>query len=109
MRILLDECAPRPLVAELAPHDVQTVAQMGWAGKRNGELLRLMAGSHFDVFLTVDQNLRFQQNLGATTVAVVVLSAVSNRLADLLPLMPAARGALATIKPGQVIVIRSSP
>jgi hypothetical protein len=63
MRILLDECVPRRLARELAGHDVRTVPEMGWSGKRNGELLQLMAGQGFEVFLTVDQNLRYQQNL----------------------------------------------
>src|SRR5207253_9298653 len=58
MRILLDECVPRPLRRELAGHDVHTIREMGWAGKKNGELLALMAGAGFEVLLTVDQNLR---------------------------------------------------
>ena len=91
MRILLDECVPRPLRRELAGHDVRTVQEMGWTGKKNGELLALMAGAGFDVLLTVDQNLRHQQNLAAAGVAVVVMVAPSNRLMDLVPLVPGFR------------------
>jgi hypothetical protein len=80
---------------------------MGWAGKRNGELLALMAGAGFDVLLTVDQNLRYQQNLAATGVAVVVMAAASNRLADLLPLIPAVSAALDSIQAGEVVEVRA--
>lgn len=105
MRVLLDECVPHRLRQELPGHDVHTVAEMGWSGKKNGELLQLMAGQQFEVFLTVDQNIRHQQNLAATGVAVLVLVATSNRLADLVPLMPAALASLASLKPGDVIEV----
>ncbi len=59
MRILLDECVPRPLRRELTGHDVRTIREAGWAGKKNGELLALMAGAGFEVLLAVDQNLRY--------------------------------------------------
>jgi hypothetical protein len=105
MRILIDECAPRRLRQELPGHDVHTVAEMGWSGKKNGELLQLMARQSFEVLLTVDQSIRHQQNLQAAGVAVVVLIAPSNRLADLLPLMPSVLSALGSIKPGNVVEI----
>ncbi len=107
MRILLDECLPRRLRHELPGHDVRTVPEMGWAGKKNGELLRLMTGQGFQVFLTVDRNLRHQQNLKAAGVGVVVLVAASNRLADLVPLMPSVRVALGSVNPGAVVEITS--
>jgi hypothetical protein len=78
---------------------------MGWAGKKNGELLALIATDGFEVLLTVDQNIRYQQNLVAAGVAVVVLVAATNRLADLLPLVPSALAALTAIKPGDVVEI----
>jgi hypothetical protein len=105
MRILLDECVPRRLWRELPGHDVHTVPEMGWSGKKNGELLQLMAGQSFEVLLTVDQSIRHQQNLPASGVAVVVLVAPSNRLADLVPLMPSALASLGSIKPGDVVEI----
>ena len=106
MRILLDECVPRPLKRELANHDVHTVPEMGWSGKKNGELLALMVPQGFEVFLTVDQNLSYQQNLRAAKLAVIVLIARSNRLADLLPLMPSVHAALTTIQPGDLVEVR---
>jgi predicted nuclease of predicted toxin-antitoxin system len=107
MRILLDECVPRRLRRELPGHDVHTVVEMGWSGKKNGELLLLMTGKHFEVFVTVDQNLRHQQNLQASGVGVIILVAPTNRLADLLSLMPAAQAALDSITPGVVVEITS--
>src|ERR1700730_8394307 len=103
MQILLDECVPRRLRRELPAHDVHTVPEMGWSGKKNGELLQLMAAQTFEVLLTVDQSIRHQQNLQAVGVAVVVLVAPSNRLADLVPLMPSAITSLGSIKPGEVV------
>ncbi len=90
MRVLIDECAPRSLRTSLTGHDVHTVAEMGWSGKKNGELLALMASDDFEVLLTVDQNLRHQQNLSANGVGIIVLVAPTNRMADLRPLMPSA-------------------
>lgn len=105
MRILLDECVPRPLRRYLAGHDVRTIREMGWAGKKNGELLALMAADGFEVLLTVDQSIRYQQNVAAAGVAVVVLVAATNRLADLLPVVPSALTALGAIKPGDVVEV----
>ena len=106
MRVLLDECVPRPLMRELSGHEVRTVVDMGWSGKENGELLQLMVRESFSVFLTADQNLRYQQNLLAANVAVIVLVAASNRLPDLLPLMPAVRATVSTISPGELVEVR---
>ena len=107
MRILLDECAPRPLKRELADYEICTVVEMGWSGKKNGELLRLMSQEGFTILLTTDQNLRYQQNLQQAEVAVVVLVAPSNRLPDLLPLISEAHSVLKGIAPGEVIEIGS--
>ena len=78
MRVLLDECLPRPLKREITGHDVTTVPEVGWAGTKNGALLRLTA-SRFSAFVTIDQGLRYQQNLAAltrgTSLGVVVLAA----------------------------------
>lgn len=87
MKLLLDECIDRRFAKELAWHDVKTVPQMGWATKKNGELLAL-AETEFDVFITVDRNLSFQQNLPKFNIAVLILRAPSNRLADLKLLVP---------------------
>jgi rRNA-processing protein FCF1 len=94
MQILLDECVPRPLKRELADYEICIVIEMGWAGKKNGQLLRLMNQEGFAVLLTTDQNLRYEQNLEQAGVTVIVLVARSNRLPDLVPLIPDVRNAL---------------
>ena len=97
MRVLLDECLPRRLKHELAGHEARTAPEMGWASKRNGELLALAVGQ-FDVFLTADRNLSYQQDLSSFDIAVVVLVARSNRLDDLRPLVPRVIEMLPTAK-----------
>jgi hypothetical protein len=91
---------------------ITTSAQLlrwdGWSGKKNGELLRLMNQEGFTILLTTDQNLRYQQNLEQSGVAVVVLVARSNRLPDLVPLIPDVRSVLSTIVPGEVIEVGGS-
>ncbi len=81
MRILLDECLPRGLVARLQGHVVATVPQAGWASFKNGRLLRRIADSQkYDIFLTVDKNLPGQNRSGSLPFAIVVLRAKSNPL-----------------------------
>ena len=105
MRLLLDECVPRPLTRELIGYDVQHVVDMGWSSKRNGELLRLMAAERFDTFLTVDQNIEFQQNVRASGIGVVVIRARTNRLKELRPLVPRIIEALSRVVPGKLVNI----
>jgi len=105
MRVLLDECVPRALGRELAGHDVKTVAEAGWAGVKNGELLQLAAGQ-FDVLLTVDRNLEYQQNFAGVSLAVIILHAPSNDVTVLRPLMPAVLAAIPEAKPGMVTHIQ---
>lgn len=102
MRILLDENLPRKLAAHLIGHECRTVVQCGWSGKKNGELLAL-ADSLFDVLLTLDKNLPYQQNLNTKGIAVLIVRARSNRIQDLLPIMPECLAALAGIEPRQVV------
>lgn len=102
MRVLLDECLPRRLRHEFAGHEARTVPEMGWAGKKNGALLRLAVGK-FDVLVTVDQHIPHQQNRKELEIAVVAMSAKSNRLADLKPLVPQVLRALEHLKPGEVV------
>ncbi|MBI5669813.1 MAG: DUF5615 family PIN-like protein [Chloroflexi bacterium] len=104
MRVLIDECLPRKLKYELPEHEAKTVPETGWSGKKNGELLRLIAGQ-FDAFITIDQSIKHQQNLENLPFAVVTLSARSNRLADLLPLVPKLEAVLLSLQAGQVIRI----
>jgi hypothetical protein len=86
VRVLLDECLPRRLKRELVGHDARTTPEMGGPSERNGDLLRL-AEREFDVLLPVDRKLQYQQDLSASNIAVIVMLAPSNTLADLQPLM----------------------
>ncbi|GAB4212587.1 MAG: hypothetical protein OHK0012_07090 [Synechococcales cyanobacterium] len=104
MKILLDECIDRKLAREFLGYEVKTVPQMGWAGVKNGQLLAL-AEAEFDVFITVDRNLSFQQNLPQFNIAIVVLQVPSNRLADLKSLVPEVLTLLATAVKGQAFVV----
>ena len=90
MKVLLDECLDWRLSRDIVGHEVKTARQMGWSTIKNGELLAL-AAQEFDVFVTVDRNLSFQQNLPTFDIAVIVLGASSNRLAD--PAAPCSRAA----------------
>jgi hypothetical protein len=104
MRVFLDECVDWRLSRELTGHDVRTARQMGWTSIRNGELLAL-ASQAFDVFVTVDRNLAFQQNVETLATAVIVLRAPTNRLADLKPLVPKLLVSIASAKPGRVTIV----
>ena len=104
MKILIDECIDWRLGRAITGHDVKTARQMGWASLKNGELLR-QASREFDVFLTVDRNLSFQQNVITLPIAVVVLRARTNRLNDLIPLVPQFASVLLSLKPGEVVSI----
>ena len=106
MRILLDECLPARLSRDLPGHEVQTVPRAGWAGIKNGKLLRLIADSGmFDVFLTMDKNLPHQQKIKDLPFAVVVLRAATNRFEDTHPLMPKVFLRLTEFQPGHVYVL----
>ena len=86
-RVLLDECLPKKLKREFVDCAVSTVTEMGWAGTKNGELMKV-ARDLFDVSVTADQNLQYQQNLSYADIGVIVLVALNNRIETLAPLMP---------------------
>lgn len=93
MKILLDECVDSRLARYFSGLDVETVHDRGWSGIANGKLLAL-AQVEFDVFVTVDRNLAFQQNIPRFSLAVILLHSVSNRLSDLIPLVPDIQSAI---------------
>jgi hypothetical protein len=94
----VDECLPEDLVEWLKASDAKTVQQMGWAGVKNGELLR-RAEERFDLFLTADKRLRYQQNLKGRRLAILVLP--SNRLKVLRRMVAAIQAVIAQVVPGQ--------
>lgn len=107
MRILLDECVPKPLKREFDNIDLKTVREMGWSGTKNGALLQLMSESGFTILLTSDRNIKYEQNLQQVNIAVIVMVARTNRLVDLLPLTSQVREALFIIEPGELIEVGS--
>lgn len=106
MRLLLDESVPRRFRHALPGHIVKTAVEMGWGGRKNGELLAL-AATEFEVFITVDQNLPYQQNIQALPISVVVLVAPSIELQALLPLVPHLEETLSTLQPRSLVQIRA--
>lgn len=104
-RVLLDESLPRPIARVLTGYHIETVANAGWAGLKNGELLTAAAG-HFDVLLSADQGIAHQQNLTSVSLGIVVLAGRTNKLEDLLPLIPQVREAIDRVSPGKVIEVR---
>jgi predicted nuclease of predicted toxin-antitoxin system len=106
VRVLLDESLPRTLVGHLSSVVAETVYDRGWSGLKNGELLQ-RASESFDVFLTADQNLPYQQNLSGYGIRVVVLAAVTNRVVDLAPLVERALRIAEELEVGQVEVVRA--
>ncbi|SKB71748.1 DUF5615 family PIN-like protein [Dyadobacter psychrophilus] len=89
MKILLDESLPRKLRQDFGEeHEVWTVRDKGWLGKKNGELLRLMNEDKFEIFVTVDRNLTYQQNIERFPVTIFVLCAFNNRRDTLKLLVP---------------------
>ena len=104
MKEFVDEFVDWRLARDIVGHEVKTARQMGWSTIKNGELLALAAGV-FEVFVTVDRNLSFQQNLPAFAIAVIVLRATSNRLADLKPLIPELLACIHDAKRGTVAYV----
>lgn len=100
MKILLDESVPRLLKLRLPQLNISTVQEMGWAGVQNGELLR-RAEEHFDVLITADRNLRYQQNLSGRKLAILVLP--SNQVPLATRLVPVVETLLITIQPGAIV------
>jgi hypothetical protein len=103
--LLLDESLPRVLARDLPGHEVSTVQALGWSGTANGDLLSRAAESGFDVFLTPDKGLEFEQNPQTLPLTVVILRARSNRLEDLRPLIPEALERLRWAMPRQLIKV----
>jgi predicted nuclease of predicted toxin-antitoxin system len=110
MRLLIDECLPRKVKFLFAEggHECATVRDAGLSGKENGELLAL-AEKNYDVFITIDKNIRHQQNIGGKSIAILIIRPASNDLDDIRPHVPHALAALESIKPGQIVEVGSLP
>ncbi|MFD2572464.1 DUF5615 family PIN-like protein [Spirosoma soli] len=105
MKLLIDENLPKLLKQHLTDHEAYTVRDMGWQSKKNGELLKLMLAESFDVLITFDKNMRYQQNFAKYPIAVLVLNASGNALPFLEPLIPAMQETLSQPLPTGATVI----
>jgi predicted nuclease of predicted toxin-antitoxin system len=110
MKLLLDECLPRKMKFLFfgSGHQCETVRESGFGGKENGELLSLAEGK-FDVLITVDKNLKHQQNITNRRIAILVIRAASNDIDDIRPHLPEMLAALQSILPGQIIEVGVLP
>jgi hypothetical protein len=107
MLVLLDEQLPRHLAREIGGHNVSTVQQRGWAGLKNGELLRVAADAGFEVLVTADRNLQFQQNLSQSRLGIILPIAPSNALEDILPLVPNLLATILKASPGRLLRVEA--
>jgi predicted nuclease of predicted toxin-antitoxin system len=105
MRLLLDECLPRKLKNHLPGHECKTVPETGWAGEKNGELLMLAEKSGLEIFLTLDRGMEYEQSLQGRGIAIVLITAESSQLKDLLPRTAAVLDVVRSIRPGQLVRI----
>jgi hypothetical protein len=103
MRVLIDECIDERLRHEFPGHDCQTARYARLAGLKNGMLLSAAEAAGFDVIVTVDREIQYQQNMQARRIGVVILCAATNRLRDLQKLVSSARAVLDTVRPGQIV------
>ena len=104
-RVLLDECVPRKFKEDFPGHECVTVPELGLAGKKNGELLSLAEEAGFQVFITLDQGIEYEQNLMGRRIAIVLVCARSSRLVDLVPRVAKILEVLGSIEPGKLVHI----
>jgi predicted nuclease of predicted toxin-antitoxin system len=104
MKLLIDECLPRKLKLLLVGHECTTVREAGFGSKENGELLSLAEGI-FDVLITIDKNIRYQQNIAGRKISILIIRARTNDLSDIQQQIPKALVALKTIQPGEIVEV----
>lgn len=108
MKILLDECVTRKLKPFLAEYEVYTVAECGWSGIKNGKLMGLCRDHAYDVLVTIDKNLIFQQHLKDFPVCIVVLNTNTSKLEELRTFLPALKSMLPSLEPSKAYIVNSS-
>lgn len=106
MKVLFDECVPAKFKRSFARHDCKTVPEAGFAGKSNGELLDLAEREGFNVFLTLDKGIEYEQNPAGRRIAIIIVLSKSNRIADLLCLVAECAAARSSIRPGQLLTVK---
>ena len=106
MKILLDECLPKRLKSLLSEFEVKTATEMGWRSVRNGQLLTVAQQNGFEIFLTVDKKLEYQQNLKKYNLTVVVFDVPRTKLENIIPLIPKFIRNIASFEKGKAYTIR---
>lgn len=107
MKILLDECVTKRLKRYLPNHETFTVTEMGWSGLKNGKLMSKAVENSFDILLTIDKNLSFQQNLKNYLLSVVILNTATSKLEDILLLLPQFFERIEEYKKGKAYLIEN--
>jgi hypothetical protein len=105
MKLLLDECVPEDLKDFISGHEVASVAEMGWKGIKNGELMRRAVDAGFEAFLTADKNIRHQQNISKYELAVIVFDVFRNRIEELRKKLPEMDELLPTVERGKLYIL----
>jgi hypothetical protein len=104
-KLLLDECIPKKFKHHMLGHECVTVPEVGWAGQKNGALLSLAEQAGFQVFITLDQGIGYEQNLSGRRIGVILIRAKSSRLEDLIPHAAEILAAMDSIGPGQIVSV----
>jgi hypothetical protein len=105
MRILLDECVTKRLKPHLPLHEVATVAEKGWSGLKNGQLMAAASGDGFDILLTIDKNLQHQQNIGKYSLIVAILNSLSSKLEMMITFLPSFEKQIPSFTKGNAYII----
>ncbi len=105
MKILLDECVTKHLKPHLADHEVYTVREMGWSGIKNGRLMALCVEHAFDILLTIDKNLQYQQNLDRYPISIVVLNSFTSKVDELVIFLPTLCKRVNTFEPHKAYLL----
>ena len=101
-KVLLDHCVPRPFERLLPGHEARHTSRLGWGGLSNGRLLAAAEEAGFEVLLTIDQNLRYEQNMSGRRIAVLLLKSPRNDIPTLTPMAGSVLLALEDIEPGTI-------
>ena len=105
MKILLDECVTKKLKRHLPEFEVKTVVEMNWSGLKNGSLMKVAVEENFDVLLTIDKNLEFQQNIKKYQLTIVVLDVQKSKIEILLELLPKFKAKISEFEKGKIYLI----
>ena len=108
MKILLDECVTKKLKAYLSEFDVFTVTQLGWSGTKNGKLMTLCVENGFNVLVTIDKNLVYQQNMDKYPVSIAVFNSGKSKIEELSAFIPAFKRQLSQFEPNKIYIIEKS-